>query len=395
MSLAWVVRRRRRRHLRVRRDVRPGRRRERPGAPSTWSASASGPAAGWRTCSASFVVTLLTFIAEIGGVALAFELVTGVNYLLLVPFAAFAGVARDLAGEVRARWRRSSGSLGLALIVFAVAVWQLGPDWGQLLHAGRAPGVPSGEGHPTYCYYAIALFGAAMTPYEVFFFSSGGVEEKWTRKDLGDDAGQRASSASRSAALLSLAIMALRGARAAAPAASRSSTLARSALPVAVALGQGRAGVRASLGFFAATFGAALRDRPVGRLHGRPVLRLAVGQVRAPARGGPVPPASILVSTVARGRRRCSPRVDPVKVTEYSIVFSAAALPLTYFPILVVANDPDYMGDDGQRTLANTLGMVYLVILDRRRRRHDPADDHHEGGAMTRLSRPRASQGHG
>ena len=32
-------------------------------------------------------------------------------------------------------------------------------------------------------------------------------------------------------------------------------------------------------------------------------------------------------------------------MTEYSIVLSAAALPLTYFPILVVANDPDYMGE--------------------------------------------------
>ena len=41
--------------------------------------------------------------------------------------------------------------------------------------------------------------------------------------------------------------------------------------------------------------------------------------------------------------------VDPVKVTEYSIVLSAAALPLTYFPILVIANDPSYMGDAHQR----------------------------------------------
>ena len=36
--------------------------------------------------------------------------------------------------------------------------------------------------------------------------------------------------------------------------------------------------------------------------------------------------------------------VDPVKVTEYSIVLSAAALPLTYFPILVIANDPELHG---------------------------------------------------
>jgi hypothetical protein len=36
----------------------------------------------------------------------------------------------------------------------------------------------------TYWFYAVALFGAAMTPYEVFFFSSGAVEEGWTVKDL-------------------------------------------------------------------------------------------------------------------------------------------------------------------------------------------------------------------
>jgi manganese transport protein len=55
--------------------------------------------------------------------------------------------------------------------------------------------------------------------------------------------------------------------------------------------------------------------------------------------------------------------VDPVKVTEYSVVFSAVALPLTYFPILVVANDPDYMGTSVNGRLANGLGMIFLVIL--------------------------------
>ena len=55
--------------------------------------------------------------------------------------------------------------------------------------------------------------------------------------------------------------------------------------------------------------------------------------------------------------------VDPVKVTEYSIVLSAAALPLTYFPILVVANDPVYMGERVNGRLANLIGSIYLVIL--------------------------------
>ena len=54
---------------------------------------------------------------------------------------------------------------------------------------------------------------------------------------------------------------------------------------------------------------------------------------------------------------------DPIKVTEYSIVFSAVALPLTYFPILVVANDPVYMGKKVNGPVANGLGTVFLVII--------------------------------
>ena len=36
-----------------------------------------------------------------------------------------------------------------------------------------------------YGYFAVGLLGAAMTPYEVYFYSSGAVEEGWTPKDLG------------------------------------------------------------------------------------------------------------------------------------------------------------------------------------------------------------------
>jgi Mn2+/Fe2+ NRAMP family transporter len=50
-------------------------------------------------------------------------------------------------------------------------------------------------------------------------------------------------------------------------------------------------------------------------------------------------------------------------VTEMSVVFSAVALPLTYFPILVVANDPDYMGEHRNGRLANGLGVVFLALI--------------------------------
>ena len=54
---------------------------------------------------------------------------------------------------------------------------------------------------------------------------------------------------------------------------------------------------------------------------------------------------------------------DPVKITEYSVIFSVVALPLTFLPILLVANDPTYMGEHTNGTLANVLGVVYFVLI--------------------------------
>jgi Mn2+/Fe2+ NRAMP family transporter len=50
-------------------------------------------------------------------------------------------------------------------------------------------------------------------------------------------------------------------------------------------------------------------------------------------------------------------------VTEYSVVFSAIALPLTYLPILIVANDSEYMGGDTNGRVTNMFASVYLVII--------------------------------
>jgi Mn2+/Fe2+ NRAMP family transporter len=45
------------------------------------------------------------------------------------------------------------------------------------------------------------------------------------------------------------------------------------------------------------------------------------------------------------------------------VVFSAIALPLTYLPILIVANDPGYMGDYVNGRATNALASLYLVVI--------------------------------
>src|ERR1043166_5147541 len=94
-----------------------------------------------------------------------------------------------------------------------------------------------------------------MTPYEVFFFSSGAVEEGWGRSDLMLNRANVYLGFPLGGAL-SLALMAL-AAPVFAPAGISRDHLSQVALPVAMALR--RIGlVLVIVGFFAATFGAAL-----------------------------------------------------------------------------------------------------------------------------------------
>jgi manganese transport protein len=208
-----------------------------------------GPRIGLANLLASMGVTFLTFIAEIGGVALAIEIATSVNYLLWVPVVAAA--LWIVLWRVRfSVLENAFGLVGLCLVVFAVALWKLDPDWSGLWDQVTSLAPPSGESWTSYSYYAVALFGAAMTPYEVFFFSSGGVEEHWGEKDLGT---MRANVflGFPLGGLLSLAVAAAT-AVVFLPVGVQVEALSQVPLPVAIALGKVGM-VIALLGFFAAT----------------------------------------------------------------------------------------------------------------------------------------------
>jgi len=316
-----------------------------------------GPRVGMLNLLASMLITLLTYTAEIGGVALALQLVASVHVLLIVPVVAI------LVWLVLWRARFSLienvfGILGLALVVFAVAVWKLSPDYGTLLHQAATADKPADEHWRTYAYYAVALFGAAMTPYEVFFFSSGGVEEGWSPQDIsvmranvliGFPLGGMLSVAIATTAWLVLG-----------PLNISVDTLGQVGLPVAAALGKLGLAV-AILGFVAATFGAACETglsvgysiaQYVGAQWGKYVRPSEAALFHVILALATLVAAAILMTTV-----------DPILVTELSVVFSAVALPLTYFPILVVANDPDYMADRVNGRFANGLGVVFLGLV--------------------------------
>lgn len=305
----------------------------------------------------SYFVNALTLVAELAGVALAFELATSVHYLLWVPLVAF------LAFMVL--WRmpfeymeRIYGVLGLALFVFVVAVWHLGPDWGRMLHDVTHPTVPRGDGRPTYFFYAIVMLGAQMTPYEVFFFSSGVIEHKWTKEDLstirvntmiGYPIGGILAVGIQTVAYLVLQ-----------PRGIAVEHLSQTVLPVVSAFG--KVGFAfAIVGIVAATFGSVLETLLSAGYTVAHHFGWRWGKFEAPVAAAKFFTVSIV--TLLGAAAVALTTIDPITITIYAVYLGAATLPLTYIPILVIANDRHYLGDLSNGRIANFFGVVYLVVV--------------------------------
>ena len=130
----------------------------------------------------SQVVNLMTLAAEVGGLAVALQLLSGLPYrvLIVLGIAALAVVIWIAPFD----WiERIFGYGGLALLVFAVAAVKLHPDWSSVAH-GFVPHVSSSD-QLVYAYFAVGLVGAAMTPYEVYFYSPASSKSAGRRKISG------------------------------------------------------------------------------------------------------------------------------------------------------------------------------------------------------------------
>jgi Mn2+/Fe2+ NRAMP family transporter len=127
-----------------------------------------------------FVDTML-LTAEIGGVAIAIKLLTGVGFQWWVlPIGLFVGATLWLA--TFAVIEDGFGLLGLVTLAFVVAAWKLRPDTAAVAH-GFMPSVPNHD-LMRYGFLSVSIVGATISPYILNFYASGAVEEKWTEPDL-------------------------------------------------------------------------------------------------------------------------------------------------------------------------------------------------------------------
>jgi Mn2+/Fe2+ NRAMP family transporter len=297
----------------------------------------------------------MTLAAEVGGVAVCLRLLSDLPYrwLILVAILALGLVVWVVSFE----WiERVFGYGGLCLLVFAVAAVTLKPDWGAVAH-GFVPHLDTDD-TVLYLYFAVGLLGAAMTPYEVYFYSSGAVEEGWTPKDLGTNRANAVVGYSLGGSL-SVALMITGGALFLGQG-IEPETLGTIAMGAQIPLGEVGL-LLALIGILFAVGGASIDTLFAGAYNLAQFLGWEWGRYRSPAGAPRFTLTWLVLLVLAFGVVMTG--VDPVMLTEYAVIFSVVALPLTYLPILLVANDRAYMGAHANGRLANVLGVAYLMII--------------------------------
>jgi manganese transport protein len=305
------------------------------------------------TLIASELINVLTLAAELGGVALVLQLFFDFNYSTFILIGVLSLIV--VVWLMPFEWiERVFGYGGLCLLVYLVSAVHLHPHWGDV-GQGFVPGAQSSA---LYAYFVVGLIAAALMPYEVYFYSSGGVEEGWKPKDL------RLNSANAVlgfglGGILSLSLL-VTAAQVFHPLGVHPDFIGTTALGANVSLGETGL-LLALLGMLFAVGGAAIDTCFAGAYNLAQFLGWEWGKYRRP-KGAPRFTLTWLIM-FALGYLIVSTGVDPVALTEYSVVFSVVALPLTYLPILLISRDRTYMGDHANGPIKSFLGWLYLAVI--------------------------------
>jgi Mn2+/Fe2+ NRAMP family transporter len=303
------------------------------------------------------LVNVLTIVIEISGMALVLQILTHLSYIWLFPLAALL-IAAILWFSTFDLVENGASLLGLGILVFVVAAVKLSPPWGTVAKGLIFPSIPPGQSIIAYSFLAISLLGAFMTPYEVYFYSSGAIEDKWTGTDFITN---RATTivGFTFGSLIVIGMMVV-----AAQTFFTHSIQSQSfgSIPVPIVASLGIAGLAVFIfGAFADTAGAALEATLSTSYTISQFLGWDWGQNHKPRSA----PAFAFTTLVALGIALVIglTGIDPIKLTIYTTALAAFSLPFTFIPLFVIANDETYMGDMRNGLLTNIASVFFLIIL--------------------------------
>jgi manganese transport protein len=314
---------------------------------------------GLVTLCASFVSNLITCAAEVGGVALILNYLTGAPYMLMAVTIVVLLIASIWV--LPFRWiERVYGLLGLFMIVFLAALLAIHPPWDKIA-GGFVPQVPQGLSTKEllmFAYFGVAILSAVMFPYEVYFYSSGGIEEGWGPKDLLTN---RLTCVVGFAlgSLLAISILA-NSAVLFGPANVDPAVPGTAALEVAIPFGKWGL-ILALLGMFFAVAGAAAETCLANAYCVSQFFGWIWGRHKKPWEAPRFTLTWIAVFLLSLTIILTG--IDPMQLVEYAVLFSILVLPLTYLPLLLLAGDKTYMRQHVNGRVARSLGWLYFAII--------------------------------
>jgi len=246
------------------------------------------------------------------------------------------------------------------MITFAAALVAIHPPWREIA-GGLVPQVPPGLSSKellTFAYFAVAIVSAVMFPYEVYFYSSGGIEEGWGPKDMLTN---RLTSVIGMGlgSLLAISILAS-SAQLFGPANVDPELPGSAALEAAIPFGKWGL-VLALLGMFFAVAGAAVETCMANAYSISQFFGWIWGRHKKPWEAPRFTISWIALFLLALAIVLTG--IDVMMLVEFAILFSILVLPLTYLPLLLLAGDKKYMREHANGPVAKGLGWLYFGII--------------------------------
>lgn len=300
------------------------------------------------------IVAFLVLVAELGGISFALQILTGIRFpwwALPVSLLVWLLMWKGTFGLIE----NGASLLGLVTISFVVAAFKLGPDWSGI-GSSLIPSLPNSD-KANYGFLAVSILGASISPYLMYFYSSGAIEDKWDRSYIPMNR-VIAGFGMTFGGFLSMAVL-VAAALALRPKGLQVDTFPQAALLMTTALPRWGFYLFA-LSMLFACFGAALE------------ISLAIAYFFAQgfgwnwsedlepsqdARFAFVYTIIILLAAVP-----LMLRVDPIKVTMLSMALTSATLPLAIVPFLFLMNDPLYLGKYRNGWISNTVVAIVILI---------------------------------
>ncbi len=306
---------------------------------------------------AEVFVDFLVLGAEIGGVCIALQLVTGIHFHWWAAPVAFT-IWAFLWYSTFEVIENGVSLLGLITLAFLVATFKLHPSLSQL-GQGLLPTLPA-QNSIHYLFIAVSILGAIISPYLFYFYSSGAIEGKWDESALSNNR-LVAALGMGFGSIVSIGVLIV-AALVLNPQGIQVDSYEQAALMLTQPLGRwGFWLFAASLGI--ACFGAALEIS----LDTAYIVAQAFGwnwgkgvKPKEAARFSLIYTAFVFLASLLMMFG-----IDPLQLTLFSMALTAVSLPLVIVPFLVLMNDEQYMGEHRNGWISNSvvIGTIALSFV--------------------------------